>query len=89
MDRIDQFLFIITASLLLVLGGAVAINSPQATIFTVAGTGTSGYSGDGDPGIIAELNYPYATKIGLPVDEGYPSLTVAQLESRCFTRAQN
>jgi sugar lactone lactonase YvrE len=38
--------------------------SPQGIISTVAGTGTSGYSGDGGPAIQAQLNWP----VGLALD---------------------
>jgi len=33
------------------------------TITTIAGTGISGYSGDGGPGISAQLNYPYGVAV--------------------------
>jgi hypothetical protein len=32
-------------------------------IYTVAGNGTQGYSGDGGPGITAELNTPYGVVV--------------------------
>jgi NHL repeat-containing protein len=38
--------------------GGVLAATPVATIATVAGTGTAGYSGDGGPATAAELNHP-------------------------------
>jgi RHS repeat-associated protein len=37
---------------------------PDGIITTVAGTGISGYSGDGGPNMEARLNYPYGVSIG-------------------------
>jgi len=37
--------------------------SPAGTITTVAGTGTAGYSGDGDAATTAKLNYPHGVTV--------------------------
>jgi DNA-binding beta-propeller fold protein YncE len=50
---------VLTASL--VFGAAVL--SAQ-TITTIAGTGTAGFSGDGGPGVAAQINNPYGLTIG-------------------------
>lgn len=38
--------------------------TPKDDVFTIAGTGTAGYSGDGSHGIYAELNFPTGVAIG-------------------------
>jgi hypothetical protein len=48
-----------------------------ADIYTVAGTGGIGYSGDGGPGIKAELNNPYSAAV-----DGAGNLVIADTASQ-------
>src|SRR5919198_2768736 len=43
---------------------ALAIPLPGQSIVTIAGTGVAGFSGDGGPGIRAQVNNPYGLTIG-------------------------
>jgi cysteine-rich repeat protein len=55
-------------NLFITLNGAHRIRRVDAvtgTITTVAGTGTSGYSGDGGAATSAQINWPYATAVDL------------------------
>jgi sugar lactone lactonase YvrE len=42
--------------------GAVAIAAPADEVTTIAGTGTGGFSGDGGPALMAELQTPYGVQ---------------------------
>ena len=66
MYKASQYLGIILIALLLAFGGSIAIYAipnSQANIFTVAGTGTGGFSGDGEASTLAELNFPFSLAI--------------------------
>jgi NHL repeat-containing protein len=39
---------------------------PYGSIYTVAGTGTAGFSGDGAPAIQADLNFPAGLTVNGP-----------------------
>jgi sugar lactone lactonase YvrE len=54
---------------------------PDGTIHTVAGTGKSGYSGDGGPATEAELNNP----VGVALD-AHGRLYIADTENHCVRR---
>lgn len=55
--------------------------SPDGVITTIAGTGKSGYSGDGGPAVEARLNYPFAVAL-----DGDDNLYVADRENHCVRR---
>jgi DNA-binding beta-propeller fold protein YncE len=50
--------------LLVLLLSALAAWGASPTIATIAGTGEKGYSGDGGPGVKAQVNNPYGLTIG-------------------------
>src|SRR5947209_16014952 len=56
-DKLPNMLRVV---LLLMCGGAICAQ----TVTTIAGTGVAGYSGDGGPGVKAEINNPYGLVIG-------------------------
>jgi len=58
--------------------------SPSGIIATVAGNGTSGYSGDGGPAVHARLGDPY----GLAVD-GAGNLYIADSENNCVRKVSS
>jgi hypothetical protein len=45
-------------------GSRIRRVSPTGTITTIAGTGVVGFSGDGGPGVAAELNFPKGIALG-------------------------
>jgi DNA-binding beta-propeller fold protein YncE len=48
----------------LVVAALFASLAPAKTIRTIAGTGTAGYTGDGGPGVNAQINNPYGLVVG-------------------------
>jgi len=48
----------------LVVAALFASLVPAKTIRTIAGTGTAGYTGDGGPGVKAQINNPYGLVVG-------------------------
>src|SRR3954453_22068356 len=57
LDRLPNMLRVV---LLLMCSGAICAQ----TVTTIAGTGVAGYSGDGGPGIKAQINNPYGLVVG-------------------------
>ena len=66
--------YVVLATVCLLATGSLASSSASATgvtISTVAGIGTSGYSGDGGPAVLAQLNEPRS--IAVTANGGYLS----------------
>lgn len=61
---LHRFGWLVTAVLIITLGGSYARSSFSAEVSTVVGTGVKGFSGDGGPANKAQLNNPFAVSRG-------------------------